>query len=582
MTETTHSHGGEGAAPNRIRIHEAANRLGISAGDLMHRARTLDIPARSVLQALDLDDLRRVLEDYQHPVNGGNGATPDPALILEFLTTVNGHSDQRGEDDHSDLPEIATPEWASDPAEAESALTDQLLPAETETEPALADPALSDQTLHAEQPETEPVLAGEPPPDQPETDDALDDDHATTWRLPTNRQPRRREIHSHRSPALPQVESAIVPPGQPTPSRAPLIVRKIAMALFALVKLMFGLGKALLMGLERRLLEPTDPDTASPQHERRRILRVAVAMVTGTAILATTFAILRPMHAAESEVIVTIGGLGSSEIERELQSFIVVAESQTVLAPVADELGMPLSTLQEAFDAEIVGDSTVLRLVVTDPDPGRALLVNEAIVASYLAVANRPTDQAQSSFLESQISDVSQELETTSARLEVLDAALADQEATRRQIETDRAIAQSRLANLESRLVDLLSSSDPATGAVSFVEIQVTETRASLDALAAELDGLDSPEAAAVRSEAEQLEDTRVSLRAELGELEALEVDMALNQIARPRVAVLAPAHALDDAVGLTPPRALALGILVGGVMAFAWVVLTTQLRKRT
>ena len=310
-----------------------------------------------------------------------------------------------------------------------------------------------------------------------------------------------------------------------------------------------------------------------------RVVRMAIAIVFGTALLATVLAAMRPLYGAESEVVVTIAG--SVDAEREMQSFSVVASSQSVLAPVAEELEIPLSDLRDSFSSEIVGDSAVLRFLVIDRDPEQAREVNEAIVASYLSIANSPPEQAQLDFLDAEIADIRENLGVTAARIETLDAAEAIDQATRLRIVTDQEIAQSRLANLESRLVDLQSGGEAPSGAVSFLETQIEETRVLLDALVAELQTLDSVDAVIAQAEADRLRDERDSLREQLGQLEALRVEQALDQAGGPRARVLAPAHVLEEPAGLTPFRALALGILVGGVIASAWVVMVTQFRRR-
>ena len=649
MTDKTATSESASKDLDRLRIHELATRLGIPASDVMHRAQALDIGVRTVLQSLHHDDLRRVLEDYETPSNGANGAVPDPDRVAELMTAIGAPQDidavvgpagqEAGDALDSDQtePADAPGDLAAEiePAASNATLEqtevlfeDNLLDAQSGTSSdmemaatAVADKAdtsdsetpdereasqlptvagLPDQDVDpdplpgpAAEAETDPLEAlleadtwfpKEVPPTETEVADQSDtDEAASTWKLPTNQRPRRRALPMP-EPRRP-VEITPEPEQTGDTGKNKSITKRVLQTLYswvrAIARAIFGWTLTLTEKVQARIWGQEHLDRPGGAKQRRRLVAAALVIVAGTAILTTTYAVVNPMHAAESEVIVSTAGVGTSEVGRELQSFLVVAESQPVLAPVAEELDIPLSELRDSFQTEIIGDSAVLRFLVTDPDTERALIINDAILASYLEVANRPTDQDQLTFLDTQIAAVRLELDETAQQLEALEVTQAIEDATRLTIETDRSIAQNRLATFESRLVDLQSSGEPPAGAISFVETQIAETRETLDALAAELVALDSPESAASAREAQQLRDAREILREELGQLEARKVDLGLSQVAGPRVSVLAPAHALDDPVGLTPVRAVALGLLVGGIVAFAYVLLATQLNKR-
>lgn len=311
---------------------------------------------------------------------------------------------------------------------------------------------------------------------------------------------------------------------------------------------------------------------------RQRILAVAALIVLGTMLLSVLYAVLRPTYAAESDVVITVDAQGA-DIERELQSFNVVASSQTVLAPVAEEFDMSVADLRESVGSEIIGDSTVLRLTTTAGSPEEALALNEALVASFLAVANEPLDEDELTFVGERIELVTEELGTVDSELEGLEAEEAANAATRLRIESERDVVQAQLADLEGLLVDLRASGSPPAGSVTFVESRINDAEARLGELINEGQELESVDAA-TRSSANRLREERAVLRAELREFQALQVDLELGQIAGSRVGVLAAGHMVDEAVGLTPTRAVALGLLVGGALAFAWVAAATQLRR--
>jgi hypothetical protein len=312
---------------------------------------------------------------------------------------------------------------------------------------------------------------------------------------------------------------------------------------------------------------------------RQRILSVGAVIVLGTMLVTLLYALVSPTYAAESDVVITINGLGS-EVDRELQSFNVVATSQTVLAPVAEEFDMSVPDLRESFGSEIIGDSTVLRLTTTAGSPEEALALNEALVASFLTVANQPLDQDELTFVAERIDLVTAEMAALDSELSELEAEEAANAATRLQVESERDILQAQLADLEGLLVDLRASGSPPAGSVTFVEGRINDAEAQLTELITEAQALESVDAA-TRSAADRLREERAVLRAELREFQALQVDLELGQIAGNRVAVLAAGHMVDDPVGLTPTRAIVLGLLVGGALAFAWVVAATQLRRQ-
>jgi capsular polysaccharide biosynthesis protein len=544
----------------------------------MRRAQALDIDVHSVLQSLEPDAVLRVLEDYRSPAStDANGATPNPGLVLKLLTSIGGRPEP-GEEASGEVP----------PSLAEET-RDQDQP-----------PPPEEAVIEPEQVSSEPADPLDAPGTEPDSDPVVREGESTptAWRMPTNRYQGRRTGADPSLAQLPlqsepgyRAESTIESPrvdpldaAPDSPSDSVGWGRTLAKIPYrstkALGRVLYRWTEKLVIRLERDSSQPV-LEFVEQSRERRRVILAAGAIVASTAILATTFAIMRPTHAAESEVIVTTSGSGASDLDRELQSFIVVAESQAVLGPVAEEFGISVPELRDSFSSEIIGDSTVLRFVVARQDLESAVAMNQAILNSYLLVANQPADQAQAAFLDAEISTVQQELGVASDRLEVLDAAEAANEASRVRIETDRAIAQNRLASLESRLVDLQSFGEAPPGAISFVSTQVEETRALIDGLVAELQTLESADSAAARGEAEALRDERSALRSELSQLEATKTDLALDQIGGPRAGVLAPTHEVEDSLGLTPIRALALGILVGGALAFAWVVAATQFRKR-
>ncbi len=543
--------------PERMRIFELGKRLDVPAAELQKRLTRLGVDAKSVLKGIDRSDMRLVLEDYKTgDVDGANA--PDPALVDELLRSL-GTPPATGADDSVDDADgtDVTVELENEPEQVEpEPVPDNVVDLSDAEKPddqapiIVADTAPVLEDHGTEIPETQIDLG----PDDSSIDDASSDE-------------------------LQEGEQSEVVLDR---SRDDVLQAALAQA-----------GDVETDGVvEHEVVDEVDvavtgtelPHASSSRRRglkaRTRIITVGIGILVGTMVLATVYAMLRPTYAAESEIVITISGLGGEEIQRELQSFAVVASSQTVLAPVAEEFGISVPEIREAFAPEIVGDSTVLRFTTTGSTPEDALALNEAITASYLAVANDPLDQSQLAFVTDRIDLVTEQIADLDAELSDVELAEAANASTRLRIESERNIAQAQLADLQGLLVDLRASGAAPAGSVTFVEGQINATETRLDELVTEAQALES-EDAGVRSTVQRLRDDRSVLRAELADLQELQVQIEFDQVAGNRVAVLAAGHPTDDAVGLTPMRAIVLGLLVGGALAFAWVVAATQLRKR-
>lgn len=542
--------------PERMRIFELGKRLDLAAADLQKQFNLVGVEANSVLKAVDRSQMRLVLERYRD--GGDESSSPDPALIEKLLTALGDASADELDDD--DRPEVE-----DDVEHDEQDAVVESEPASTDDPPdEVADQRVSDQI------ETPvPVLAeqevgagGEEPWTRPET-----------------------RVESMTAP----IEISEPDVDEPAPTEPVLDSSRDAILQAALARA--GVVDADTVSGEQTAGEVDTTEEAAERPRgffrrwrgvkaRTRIIAVGVGILLGTILLATVYAVLRPTYAAESEIVISISGLAGEEIQRELQSYAVVASSQTVLAPVAEDFDMSVVEVREAFSPEIVGDSTVIRFTTTGSNPEQALALNEAITASYLDIANNPLDQSQLTFVNERIDALTgqlDELDDDLSEVELLEAANAS---TRLRIESESNIAQAQLADLQGLLVDLRASGDAPAGSVNFVEGQINATETRLEELVTNAQTLET-EDAGVRSTAERLRDERAVLRAELADLQELQVQIEFDQVAGNRVAVLAPGHATDDAVGLTPVRAVILGLLVGGALAFAWVVAATQLRKK-
>ncbi len=590
MTSTVETENGTVTAP-RIRVHQLARRLGVSTAAVMERAKAVDVDAHSPLQGLDTESVRLILEDFQRAGTGEIGATPRPWVIHRLLRDVTPVADDPVGETSSDdslsgeatvetlepeLPldeDIVVEDVVDEEPMAQDLVGEEVAAEESPVEDALEEqPPVEDvviEDLLEEQPPLEDVVIEDLLVEQPPVEDVVIEDllveqplvvETPVEELPVDQPLVDDDLFEDLLVERPPVEDVVIEDllgEQPSVAEPPVEESPVE---------------------EESGVETSAVGTTMPRRQKR-ILRTAVLIVIGTTILTLAFALLRPVNGAESQVVVRLSGTG--EEARELQSFNVMASSQTVLTPVAEQFGMTVSELRDVFTTELVDDSAVIRLTVTDPDSERARSINEAITDSFLTVANEPVDQAQIDFVDEQIADTRERLDEIAGQTQELEAAEAVTEASRLRIETDQAMAQSRLASLESTLLALTAGGTATAGSISTIQTQIDQTNAVLDALLEELQSLDSPGVVAARSELARLAAEADTLRALLADLEASKVELGLDQVGSAQARLLTPAHVVEGPLGLTPTRAVILGVLVGGLIAAAWVVVATQLAVR-
>ncbi len=575
MTSTVETENGTVTAP-RIRVHQLARRLGVSTAAVMERAKAVDVDAHSPLQGLDTESVRLILEDFQRAGTGEIGATPRPWVIHRLLRDVTPAADDPVGETSSD--DALSGEATVETLEPELPLDEDIVVEDVVDEEPMAQDLVGEEVAAEESP-VEDALEEQPPVEDVVIEDLLEE------------QPPLEDVVIE--DLLVEQPLVVETPVEELPVDQPLVDDDLFEDLLVERPPVEDVVIEDLLGEQPSVAEP--PVEESPVEEesgvetsavgttmprrQKRILRTAVLIVIGTTILTLAFALLRPVNGAESQVVVRLSGTG--EEARELQSFNVMASSQTVLTPVAEQFGMTVSELRDVFTTELVDDSAVIRLTVTDPDSEQARSINEAIPDSFLTVANEPVDQAQIDFVDEQIADTRERLDEIAGQTQELEAAEAVTEASRLRIETDQAMAQSRLASLESTLLALTAGGTATAGSISTIQTQIDQTNAVLDALLEELQSLDSPGVVAARSELARLAAEADTLRALLADLEASKVELGLDQVGSAQARLLTPAHVVEGPLGLTPTRAVILGVLVGGLIAAAWVVVATQLAVR-
>jgi capsular polysaccharide biosynthesis protein len=113
---------------------------------------------------------------------------------------------------------------------------------------------------------------------------------------------------------------------------------------------------------------------------------VIVAVFTGAAI---GYSLLQPtVYGAEAAIMLTPRPeLSDLSVDRALLTQSIVIKSPSVLQPVSSRTGIPVSRLERSVSANVVGRSTVLRVIVTDRSRTRAVTVAELVSVQYSQAA---------------------------------------------------------------------------------------------------------------------------------------------------------------------------------------------------
>ena len=117
----------------------------------------------------------------------------------------------------------------------------------------------------------------------------------------------------------------------------------------------------------------------------RTVILAGVCMTVAPVLAYQASASRPPAYAADVEVMVGTSGYNSDgELQLALGTQAALATSKRVLAPAADSLNMSLDRVAAVTSAGIVGNTSILRVVVTDRDPDRAVRLAQAVGDSYV------------------------------------------------------------------------------------------------------------------------------------------------------------------------------------------------------
>ncbi|HXV93563.1 MAG TPA: hypothetical protein VD813_09720 [Pseudonocardia sp.] len=116
---------------------------------------------------------------------------------------------------------------------------------------------------------------------------------------------------------------------------------------------------------------------------------VAVLLLLGAAVGAVSGALRPAAGVARADVAIDLveAGVDEQRDARALQTQTDVVESRGVLGPVASGLGVPVEELQRTVSAELLPESTIIRIEARAGTGEEAQRVVAGVVTRYLQVA---------------------------------------------------------------------------------------------------------------------------------------------------------------------------------------------------
>jgi Asp-tRNA(Asn)/Glu-tRNA(Gln) amidotransferase C subunit len=303
-----------------------------------------------------------------------------------------------------------------------------------------------------------------------------------------------------------------------------------------------------------------------------------VAVAVAAAIL--TVARLPDVKRAESDVIVRLSGFDFSEIDRQLDSYVVVAESEAVLGPAARELGMSTTDLRDAMTVGLVGESAVIRFGVEQVDAEMALVANAALVEQYLLVVNTPSEPSLLVFVHAEIADTESSLAEIAASLDELARRRSDNAARRAGLLATQDTLRGRLVSLYARRTDITTGPTVPGTSLSTIQEEIEEVETQLESVTSEVEQIEADDAADAADETQQLAE-QAALRSDLARLQDRRVGLNIDQLDEARARMLTSPHMIEGSVTASTAQGVAFGLAVGSIVAVAFLVVVFWIRRR-
>jgi len=325
---------------------------------------------------------------------------------------------------------------------------------------------------------------------------------------------------------------------------------------------------------------PTEPTWHG--RDVAEVLRKVLAVLVVLPAIGYGLGMLRgESYTSRSEFLYSLDGSvpdGFLREDRRLLTQIVTFTSDAVLGPVAEVYDLEADELRAKIDVETVDLSEVLRLEVSDSDPGRAMDLNRAVLDQHLRTVTGQNSTEFSKELTERRSELAAELEAAAAVGAEEQAKLASLEAREQELER-------RIVLIDNRIDRIQTLEDEALGGSLITRDRLTE---NLESAVAELSEIEAA-LLEVRLEQADVESRLGAGSSARRTIERLEADLAAVDAELSR-------RELDPVVGsafreLSEPtlitrsrhvaglQGLAVGMLLGLPIA-AWIGYRTRRRQ--
>jgi len=141
-----------------------------------------------------------------------------------------------------------------------------------------------------------------------------------------------------------------------------------------------------------------------------RLALLALALIVlGGATGFFAAALMPERYAAQADVLYTVTReqpTGFLREDRNISTQLVMLQSRTVLAPVADEWSVPIDELTAAISASVVEESEVISIRLTDSDPDLARDMLGTVIERYLEVSSNNARAELRDYLDAQLAEV--------------------------------------------------------------------------------------------------------------------------------------------------------------------------------
>lgn len=195
------------------------------------------------------------------------------------------------------------------------------------------------------------------------------------------------------------------------------------------------------------------------------VLTRALAVVVVLALIGFGLGAMRgPTNVATAEFVYTLDQSVPDSFLREdrrLLTQVATFTSDAVLRPVARQFDVDVEDLRGSIDIETVALSEVLRLQVTDPDAGRALAMNRAVLDQYLLVVNQPAPAGDNRQLTTRRDEIVADLAVADEQRRAIDQRASELDVRQQSVQRRIDLTRDRIGQLQGQLDDTIIGAVP-------------------------------------------------------------------------------------------------------------------------